>query len=73
MKIVAPPSARHQALQVRVNEMLHNYEIVVENPLGVCSGVLAVKADGQTITGNQKNLIPLVDDGAQHRILVVLG
>ena len=50
-----------------------DYEIAVENPLGVCTGVLAVKADGQTITGNQKNLIPLVDDGAQHRILVVLG
>src|SRR5579872_2709902 len=49
------------------------YEIVVENPLGVCTGVLAVKADGQTITGNQKNLIPLTDDGASHKILVVLG
>jgi len=49
------------------------YEIVIENPLGVCTGVLAVKADGQTITGSQKNLIPLADDGASHKILVVLG
>jgi cyclic beta-1,2-glucan synthetase len=49
------------------------YEIAVENPLGVCTGVLAVKADGQTITGSQKNLIPLADDGQPHRILVVLG
>ena len=49
------------------------YEIAIENPLGVCTGVLAVKADGQTITGSQKNLIPLTDDGAAHKILVVLG
>ena len=49
------------------------YEIVIENPLGVCTGVLAVKADGQTITGSQKNLIPLTDDGASHKILIVLG
>jgi len=49
------------------------YEIAVENPLGVCSGVLAVKADGQTITGSQKNLIPLTDDGASHKILIVMG
>jgi cyclic beta-1,2-glucan synthetase len=49
------------------------YEIVIENPLGVCAGVLAVKADGQTITGSQKNLIPLTDDGASHKILIVLG
>jgi cyclic beta-1,2-glucan synthetase len=49
------------------------YEIAVENPLGVCSGVLAVKVDDDTMTGDQKNLIGLVDDGATHRILIVLG
>jgi len=49
------------------------YEISVENPLGVCTGVLAVKVDGQTIAGNLKNLVALTDDGKAHRILVVLG
>jgi cyclic beta-1,2-glucan synthetase len=49
------------------------YDIVVENPLGVCTGVLAVKADGQSITGSQKNLISLADDGTPHKILIVLG
>jgi cyclic beta-1,2-glucan synthetase len=49
------------------------YDISVENPLGVCTGVLAVKVDGQTVAGNQKNLVALTDDGKAHRILVVLG
>jgi cyclic beta-1,2-glucan synthetase len=49
------------------------YEISVENPLGVCTGVLAVKVDGQTVAGNLKNLVALTDDGKAHRILVVLG
>jgi len=49
------------------------YEISVENPLGVCTGVLAVKVDGLTVAGNQKNLVTLTDDGKAHRILVVLG
>jgi cyclic beta-1,2-glucan synthetase len=49
------------------------YEIMVENPLGVCSGVLAAKVDGETATGDQKSLIPLADDGKTHRVLIVLG
>ena len=49
------------------------YEISVENPLGVCNGILAVKVDGETMTGSRKSLIPLTDDGATHRVLVVLG
>jgi len=49
------------------------YEIVIENPLSVCSGILAVKVDGNTVTGDRKNLIPLIDDGATHRVLIVLG
>ncbi|HXC57619.1 MAG TPA: glycosyl hydrolase family 65 protein, partial [Rhizomicrobium sp.] len=49
------------------------YEITVENPLGVCRGVLAVKVDGETMSGEQKNLIPLADDGAAHKVLIVLG
>ena len=46
---------------------------MVENPLGVCSGALAVKIDGETVTGDHKNLIPLADDRKTHRVLIVLG
>ncbi len=49
------------------------YEISVDNPLGVCRGVLATKLDGEMLTGNRKSLIPLVDDGATHSVKVVLG
>jgi cyclic beta-1,2-glucan synthetase len=49
------------------------YAIVVENPLGVCRGILAVKLDGEVMTGNRKLPIPLKDDGVEHRIQVVLG
>ena len=49
------------------------YEIAVENPLGVSKGILALKLDGQTLSGEQMGLVPLVDDGQTHRIVVVLG
>jgi cyclic beta-1,2-glucan synthetase len=49
------------------------YEISVENPLGVCRGILATKLDGEMLTGNKRSLVPLVDDGATHRVKVVLG
>jgi len=49
------------------------YDITVENPLGVSRGVIAVKLDGEILTGTQKALIPLLDDGAQHSVKVVLG
>jgi hypothetical protein len=49
------------------------YEISVENPLGVSRGVIAVKLDGEMLTGSQKASIPLVDDGARHSVQIVLG
>jgi cyclic beta-1,2-glucan synthetase len=49
------------------------YEISVENPLDVCSGILALKIDGETVTSERKGLIPLADDGKTHRVLIVLG
>ena len=49
------------------------YEIAVENPLGVCRGVLAIKLDGEMLAESKKALIPLADDGATHRVQVVLG
>ncbi len=49
------------------------YEITVENPLGVCRGILAIKLDGEMLTSAGDLLIPLVDDGATHGVRVVLG
>jgi cyclic beta-1,2-glucan synthetase len=48
------------------------YVISVENPLGVCRGILAIKLDGQMLSGKPA-LIPLVDDGVSHRVQVVMG
>jgi cyclic beta-1,2-glucan synthetase len=49
------------------------YEISVENPLGVCRGILATKLDGEMLKGGNQLLIPLADDGATHKVQVVLG
>jgi cyclic beta-1,2-glucan synthetase len=49
------------------------YAIVVENPLGVCRGILATKIDGEVMTGNRNLPIPLKDDNADHRIQIILG
>ena len=49
------------------------YDISVENPLGVCRGIIAIKLDGQNLTGDNRTRVPLADDGAKHRVQVVLG
>jgi cyclic beta-1,2-glucan synthetase len=48
------------------------YEISVGNPMGVCRGILAIKLDGQMLSGKPA-LIPLTDDGSIHQVQVVLG
>jgi cyclic beta-1,2-glucan synthetase len=50
------------------------YEIAVENPDGVSRGVVRVELDGALMpaAGGQARLA-LVDDGATHRVRVVLG
>ncbi|MDH3519613.1 MAG: hypothetical protein OEM49_04080 [Myxococcales bacterium] len=47
------------------------YRISVENPKGVCRGVARVSLDGTLLSG--AGLIPLSDDGAEHRVQVLLG
>jgi cyclic beta-1,2-glucan synthetase len=47
------------------------YEIRVENPRGVTRGVTSVRVDDVTIAG--PGSIELADDGATHRVRVVLG
>ena len=48
------------------------YDIVVENPGGVCRGVVQAELDGVALSENEAR-IPLADDGATHRVRVVLG
>ncbi len=48
------------------------YEIVVENPRGVSRGVASSELDGQALLGGGAS-IQLVDDGATHKVRVILG
>ena len=49
-----------------------HYEIAVENPAGVSRGVVRTELDGHPVE-HVATGIPIVDDGATHRIRVVLG
>jgi cyclic beta-1,2-glucan synthetase len=48
------------------------YEIVVENPDGVCQGVAFAEADGMAIAERPLR-VKLSDDGGTHQVLVRLG
>jgi cyclic beta-1,2-glucan synthetase len=47
------------------------YEIKVDNPSGVSRGVASITLDGQALVDRAN--IPLNDDNATHRVLVLLG
>jgi cyclic beta-1,2-glucan synthetase len=47
------------------------YQITVDNPDGVCRGVSRVSLDSAPLPGD--GLVPLSDDGREHRVEVVLG
>ncbi len=47
------------------------YKIAVENPSGVSRGVKTVEIDGELLPGFPN--IPLIDDGGNHQVRVVLG
>jgi cyclic beta-1,2-glucan synthetase len=49
------------------------YEIEVTNPHGVCRGILSITVDGEMLASTDTACIPLLDDGATHRVQVVLG
>jgi len=46
------------------------YEITVENPEGRCRGVAEAQLDGEPVDPRR---IPLRDDGAEHRVRLVIG
>ena len=47
------------------------YRIEVENPEGVCRGVVSIRLDGALLPDEAP--IPLSDDGREHRVHVLLG
>ncbi len=49
------------------------YQILVQNPHGVCRGILSMTLDDKIIAGGKQGLVPLADDGLTHRVHVVLG
>ena len=49
-----------------------HYDIAVENPNGVSHGVSRVSLDGKALQTSDAR-IPLADDGANHKVEVVLG
>ena len=48
------------------------YDIAVENPDGISRGVMRVELDGLALPGSAVR-IPLLDDGATHRVRAILG
>jgi cyclic beta-1,2-glucan synthetase len=48
------------------------YDIRVENPHGINSGIARAELDGVALPENQAQ-IPLTDDGATHSVRIVLG
>ena len=47
-----------------------HYKISVENPDGINRGIRQVMLDRNLLPGN---LLPLVDDGQPHDVLIVMG
>ena len=61
------------AFEITFQHRSARYEITVDNPLRVSGGVIAIKVDGKVLTTNKSARVQLLDDGATHRIQIVLG
>jgi cyclic beta-1,2-glucan synthetase len=60
------------SFEITVRRKSTRYEIVVDNPAGVSRGVCFAEIDGVEVTERPLQL-PIVDDGAVHRVRVRLG
>jgi cyclic beta-1,2-glucan synthetase len=58
--------------EIELRHRSAQYEIVVDNPNGVSRGVVSRELDDRILPADEP-AIPLVDDGASHRLRVVLG
>ncbi|HEX6656771.1 MAG TPA: glycosyl hydrolase family 65 protein, partial [Ilumatobacter sp.] len=57
--------------EIRFRYHTTTYEIVVDNPHAVSRGILTAELDGQLLPDSAS--VPLEDDGATHRLRIVLG
>ncbi|HEX5760999.1 MAG TPA: glycosyl hydrolase family 65 protein, partial [Thermoanaerobaculia bacterium] len=57
-------------LELELRHRSARYRIRIENPQAVSRGVVSVELDGRPLPGPE---VPLADDGATHRVRVVLG
>jgi cyclic beta-1,2-glucan synthetase len=57
--------------EIRYRHGRSRYRILVENPKGVSRGVAGIRLDGIHLADAAP--VPLVDDGAEHRVEVTLG
>jgi cyclic beta-1,2-glucan synthetase len=48
------------------------YQITVENPHGVCRGILSASLDDRSLLGPDF-AIGLIDDGSRHDVRITLG
>jgi cyclic beta-1,2-glucan synthetase len=61
-----------RGFQITFRYHASRYEIVVQNPRGVSRGVQSMQVDDVPLPPGSANVM-LTDDGATHRIRVVLG
>jgi cyclic beta-1,2-glucan synthetase len=62
---------RWERFEVRYRHGGSLYRIRVENPKGVCRGVARLHLDGEPLSAQA--LVPLCDDGLEHRVELTLG
>jgi cellobiose phosphorylase len=70
LRIAPSIPADWETYTVRYRYGAATYQIRVENPDGVNGGVRQVIVDGEE---QPERSIPLIDDGAEHDVRVVLG
>ena len=71
--LLTPCIPRHwPRFEITFRHASADYEIAVENPNGVSRGVVSTVVDGKPLSEGT-SLIPLQDDGATHRVRIVLG
>ncbi|MDZ4739704.1 MAG: hypothetical protein SGJ03_07355, partial [Alphaproteobacteria bacterium] len=58
--------------EIRFQHLSATYDIVVENPKRISSGIAEILVDGKKLAGAPWT-VQLIDDGLNHKVLVVMG
>ncbi|MEO7987075.1 MAG: glycosyl hydrolase family 65 protein, partial [Gemmatimonadales bacterium] len=70
--VVSPCIPSHwPGFSARLRYRSGQYDIIVENPRGVCRGVSLLELDGVEV--HERGGVPLIDDHRSHQVRVVLG